>query len=107
MIRLPASPPTQRIIIGVMAAAIAGTAQATRQCPAQFGSKPAWVNASGWLLLAAFLLAGVACVPVAWKATRGRSRFARIGWMALSLVAMPALWLLGIWLAWTQFFLRC
>lgn len=107
MIRLPASRPTQRIIIGVMAAAIAGTAQATRQCPAQFGSKPVWVNASGWLLLAAFLLAGVACVPVAWKATRGRSRLARIGWMALSLVAMPALWLLGIWLAWTQFFLRC
>ena len=65
------------------------------------------MNASGWLLLAAFLLAGVACVPVAWKATRGRSRLARIGWMALSLVAMPALWLLGMWLAWTQFFLRC
>lgn len=107
MIRLRASRRTQRMIIGITAAAVAGAAQATRQCPAQFGPKPAWVDASGWLLLVVFGLAGVGCVPVAWKATRGRSRWTRIGWVALSLVAMLALWLAGAWLAWTQFFLRC
>lgn len=96
-----------RWITGLAISLVSGIAQATRQCPPEFGPKPAWVNASGWALLALFLLAGVACVAGAWKATRGRSRLARWSWIAASVPAMLAAWIAGAWLAWTQFFLAC
>lgn len=107
MTQLASRRPRHGWTAGLIVGLLPGIAQATRQCPPEFGPKPAWVDAGGWLLLALFLLAGMACVAAARKATRGRSRLARWGWIAASVPAMLALWIAGAWLAWTQFFLAC
>ncbi|MGO1071310.1 hypothetical protein [Lysobacter sp. CA199] len=93
--------------IAFVVASMPGAAWAMQKCPEEFGPKPAWFMALGLVVLILFALAGAA---LPWLALRLPKTLGvwRWVWFALALlIAMPAVWLTGLIVFYTQFALVC
>ena len=82
-------------------------AWATAQCPPHPGGRSWTATALVWLLLLAFGLAG-SMLPIAtYRATAGTRWFKRVPILSLGVLAMLAVWLLGLWVFFNLFVMTC